>query len=253
MVPYFQIEPISLFGLSIHTFEILTAFGIYLGIQTTLSIAKVRGLPEKNMIDVILLSIVTGFIGAHFVHVIFYEQDISHAEKFLQLSKGISSTGGFLIGGLAAWIYVRAKKLSVYQVGDCMIAGLLLAQFFGRLGCFTAHDHPGGLSSFPLAVRFPDGARHDLGFYEAILLLDFLIIAIVMRKKLNSISGAWMISGILYYGSMRFCLDFLRATDLPTSDPRYLGLTPAQYICLFFIGLGIYWWTQSSRRKALQN
>jgi phosphatidylglycerol:prolipoprotein diacylglycerol transferase len=42
------------------------------------------------------------------------------------------------------------------------------------------------------------------------------------------------------YGSSRFLLDFLRATDLPYVDARYLGLTPAQFASLAAIAWGLY-------------
>ena len=44
----------------------------------------------------------------------------------------------------------------------------------------------------------------------------------------------------LLYGSGRFALDFLRASDLPYVDARYLGLTPAQYGAALLVLWGIY-------------
>jgi phosphatidylglycerol:prolipoprotein diacylglycerol transferase len=242
MIPYFQIPPVHFLGLAIHAFEILTALGIYLGIRYALTKSKSRCLPEKNIIDAIMISVIAGFIGAHVMHIFFYQRDFSNPMRLLEVWKGISSTGGFLAGGIFCWLYVKAKKLPVYDVGDCLITGLLVAQFFGRIGCFTAHDHPGALTSFPLAVIFPDGPRHDLGFYEALLLLGFLIMIHLQNIKvwLNQVAGRWMISGLLFYGSIRFLLDFLRATDIPSADPRYIGLTPAQFVCVGFVALGIY-------------
>lgn len=231
--------PFQIFGLQIPTFEVLTTVGITIGIRYALNKAKSRNLDEKSMIDAILLSIFFGFVGAHIMHVLVYERDFSHPIKLIQIWKGISSTGGFLGGGIACWLYVKYKKLSVYDFGDCLITGLLLAQFFGRLGCFSVHDHPGALTTFALAVAFPDGTRHDLGLYEAILLFVFLITIHVEKTKqwLNQSSGRWMIAGLMFYGSIRFFLDFLRAQDLPSSDPRYAGLTPAQYVSLGFVFL----------------
>ena len=44
----------------------------------------------------------------------------------------------------------------------------------------------------------------------------------------------------LLYGVSRFCLDFLRATDLAYVDARYFGLTPAQYACLGLMAWGVF-------------
>jgi phosphatidylglycerol:prolipoprotein diacylglycerol transferase len=44
----------------------------------------------------------------------------------------------------------------------------------------------------------------------------------------------------LLYAPSRFFADFLRNTDLPDADPRYLGLTPAQYGCIVVLAIGIH-------------
>ncbi len=40
-----------------------------------------------------------------------------------------------------------------------------------RFGCFLAHDHRGRSSSGLFAVRFPEGARIDLGLFECVAVL----------------------------------------------------------------------------------
>ena len=249
MIPYFQIPTLNIFGLTIHAFEVITSLGIYFGIRTALSMAKKRNLPEKNMIDVIWISIVAGFFGAHAVHVLLYQRDFTHPEKLLQLWNGISSTGGFLCGGIAAYIYFKKKNISIYDGGDCLIPGVMVALFFGRIGCFTVHDHPGALTTLPWGVAFPSGVRHDLGFEEAVYVGIFLAFAFSkhFRDKLNQTKGNWMIACTLFYGCMRMALDNLRAEDLPTSDTRYFGHTPAQYICVLFVILALAWWRQRGK------
>jgi len=240
MIPYFQIAPFHIFNFTIHAFEILTALGIFLGIRRALIMANARNLPEKSMLDAMFVSIVMGFIGAHLVHVVMYERDYSQLFNF---SKGISSTGGFLVGGFACWTYLKIKKMPIMDFGDCLIPSVLTGLLLGRIGCFTAHDHPGAFTSMPWGVMFPDGVRHDLGFEEAILVGVFLILVWIkpIKQWLDGASGRWMIAGMFYYGFVRFFLDFLRAQDVAQADPRYFGLTPAQYICLLFIFMGFFW------------
>jgi len=50
--------------------------------------------------------------------------------------------------------------------------------------------------------------------------------------------GSYALSLVLIYSFFRFFLDFLRAFDLPFSDPRYFGLTLAQWgmAALFILG-----------------
>jgi phosphatidylglycerol:prolipoprotein diacylglycerol transferase len=109
---------------------------------------------------------------------------------------------------------------------------------FGRTGCFTAHDHPGQHTSFFLAVNYPGGPRHDLGFDE---LLFTIVMTIVLFRYARKPRPPGHIIGLaaLMYAPVRFGLDFLRATDVAMPDQRYAGLTPAQWACLATMVLGL--------------
>jgi phosphatidylglycerol:prolipoprotein diacylglycerol transferase len=101
------------------------------------------------------------------------------------------------------------------------------------------HDHPGRLTGFPLAVRFPGGARHDLGLYEAIVL--FAIAALLWRLwSRRRLEGRLLGLLAVLYGFARFLLDFLRASDVAYADARYAGLTPAQYGSVLLVAWGAW-------------
>ena len=98
-----------------------------------------------------------------------------------------------------------------------------------------------------MRLSFPGGARFDLGLLELafVPLLIGLVVWVSRRtQRPGMISGALAIA----YAVVRFPLDFLRAPDLgPESDPRYAGLTPAQYACLGSLALGA-WILHRARR-----
>src|SRR5581483_9949886 len=103
-------------------------------------------------------------------------------------------------------------------------------------------------SSF-LAVRFPDGPRHDLGFEEALLTLPLCVaFAIAFRKPRRP--GVYIAAACLYYAPVRFFLDTLRATDVAHPDARYLGLTPGHYASLAMLAYGLVLTWQLLRRPA---
>ncbi len=112
----------------------------------------------------------------------------------------------------------------------------------------------GRLTSFPLAVRFPGGARHDLGLDEALFVL-LLFIALKILDRKPRFHGFFTGVTIVAYAPVRFFLDSLRATDLETlgrrSDVRFLGLTPAQYgaIALLALGAGILAYRRTKGRQ----
>jgi phosphatidylglycerol---prolipoprotein diacylglyceryl transferase len=149
-----------------------------------------------------------------------------------------------------------------------------LAWVFGRMGCSSVHDHPGRLSDLWFALRWPvpgsavvthafgpltfvehlgpfEG-RFDLGFIEMVLTIPLAVAFLVLwrRKPVRPLGfyTGWM---CVAYAPVRFFLDFLRVTEgkgaLNGGDPRYGGLTPAQWACfgLFVMGL---WFVRMSRR-----
>src|SRR5882762_3085253 len=117
--------------------------------------------------------------------------------------------------------------------------GRIRARSRARAGCGAPRMLFGPRSSgashlLALAMAFTYGARHDLGFYDALVLfaLTGLLYALEHRRSLQGKLLAVLAVG---YGPARFFLDFLRATDLPYSDARYLGLPPAQFAALALI------------------
>jgi len=108
------------------------------------------------------------------------------------------------------------------------------------MGCSLAHDHPGARSDFFLAVQYPGGARHDLGFYEFLftLLVLFPVTRLLGRKKLPE--GFLLLLVSLLYAPVRFGFDFLRSHDFGNVDPRYAGLTAAQWLTIALFLAGAY-------------
>jgi phosphatidylglycerol---prolipoprotein diacylglyceryl transferase len=128
--------------------------------------------------------------------------------------------------------YTVIRKRSFWIHADTITFGFPFGFFFGRMGCFTAHDHIGNKSNFPLAVDFPDvGARHDLGLYEALFVLVIAAIFFALRNRPFR-PGFHVGMFAVLYSPVRFALDFLRNKDLPGADIRYGGLTFAQWGCI---------------------
>ena len=61
--------------------------------------------------------------------------------------------------------------------------------------------------------------------------------ALTWHKKLTT--GTYVAMTALCYAPVRFAMDYLRVRDVEQADPRFGGLTPAQWSCvaLFVFGL----------------
>jgi prolipoprotein diacylglyceryltransferase len=61
-------------------------------------------------------------------------------------------------------------------------------------------------------------------------------------------AGVYVAVVVALYAPARFFLDFLRATDIEHADPRFLGLTGAQYASIVALALAL-WRLAALRRR----
>lgn len=247
VIPFYPPFTIDIFSIPLDSWSLLVALGFVVGIEFARARALQLGLAVADVVDGGLFIVGMGFVVGHFVHVGVYNPQMIDKYGwtiFLQVWAGFSSNGGFVGAILGTWLWftVIRKRTPFWKYADTMAYSLPFGWFFGRLGCFSAHDHIGQRSDFFLAVDFPavyyDGPRHDLGLYEALWVLCLAGVHFSLRKKTVPYSTFAMIF-CFGYAPVRFGLDFLRNTDLNGSDVRFAGLTPAQYGSMLFLLCGI--------------
>jgi phosphatidylglycerol:prolipoprotein diacylglycerol transferase len=246
MIPQPNIPSIPIYGpIAIHAFGVLVATGILVGARWTRTRGRQLGLTDENVAAMITSSLVCGFIFAHIFDVFAYQRpDHFNLWEILNPFGGLSSFGGFAGALMGLFYWCKKNRQPVMPYADGLGYGLSIGWMFGRLGCFSAHDHPGRFTDFFLGVRYPEGARHDLGFEEALWAAAVAAIFFVLSRKPRPL-GLYVTILTLAYAPVRFGLDFLRVTDLAGSDPRYFGLTPAQYgaFGVLAAGIGLAIWT----------
>lgn len=166
---------------------------------------------------------------------------------------GLSSFGGFIGAAFSVWVWKQRRKLPALGLAECACWCFPAVWFFGRMGCFVVHDHPGAKTDFFLAVADYNGvvgeARHDLGFYEVIWSAVVFALFWKLRKRQERPTGFFVALLPMLYTPFRFGLDFLRATDVPNPDVRFWGLTPAQYAAVGFFVFSVLFMRWVLRRE----
>jgi phosphatidylglycerol:prolipoprotein diacylglycerol transferase len=244
VIPYFELRQIPIGGgRSLATFGTLVALGIFAGAWFADRRARTAGIPPGEVPAAILSAVVPGLVVAHLVALIAREDGaVAWTPRvLLEFWNGMSSFGGLAGAFLGLTVYYWRTRRSWLPMADVLVQALVVGWVFGRLGCTLVHDHVGRPSAFVLAIRFPDGPRHDLGLYELVYTVLVLMPAVVVLNRRPRPAGTSVAVLALLYAPARFLGDFLRQTDLPGADGRYLGLTVGQHgaLVLAAVGMGL--------------
>jgi phosphatidylglycerol---prolipoprotein diacylglyceryl transferase len=241
---------------SIKPFGTLVALGVYAGSVVAMQRARERKIDQKTMSDFVFWTVSIGFVLSHILDAVAYHPDTVMRDPLylLKIWEGLSSYGGLIGAMIGSFAWSLHKKKPILEMCDITVSAFPISWVFGRMGCSVVHDHPGALSNAWFAVRYPahtlqagfDG-RYDLGLIEMVLTIPLALACwLLWRKKPLRANGFYIGLTLIAYAPVRFFLDFLRAgpDDLVLGrgalDPRYAGLTPAQWVCFLATGLGIY-------------
>lgn len=237
MLPYYTIDRIPLIGSD--PFAFFYFLGYLAGYLFSLKRSGEKGITYKEFTEFFCFTVIPTHFGAHWFHVLAYDPAAfrSNPLVLLDINAGLASLGGILSFCIFFPTYLKLKgRIGEWRMWfDISVQGLIVGLMTGRIGCALLHDHRGDFSDFFLAVRFPEGARHDLGLYELLYLALIVFPLSVWINKKNFRPGLQAAAFCFSYGPARFLMEFLR-----TSDPRYFGLTPAQFGSFIIIGIGTY-------------
>ena len=239
----------TLFGIDIMWYGILMATGMVLGVFIALREAKRLGIKEDDILNLAIIAIPCGLIGARLYYVIFnwsyYSGNISEILNFR--GGGMAIHGGLLGGVLAGYIYTKVKKLNFFKMADCVVLGIPLAQAIGRWGNYLNKEAHGGPTDLPWGIMVDGVKVHPTFLYESIWnVIVFAILVFILYKKKNQ-QGIVIGSYMVLYSLGRFFIEGLRTDSL-----MVFGLRTAQLVSLLGIVIGaiiIFMSIKNSKKK----
>jgi phosphatidylglycerol:prolipoprotein diacylglycerol transferase len=245
----------TIFGMDIRWYGIMISLGMLLGILLAKFSSKLRGIDYDELLNVVLISLPIGIIGARFYYVIFnLDYYMANKAEILNIrAGGLAIHGGLIFGILSACIYLRYKKISFLEYADAAVPSIILAQALGRWGNFFNQEAHGGPVSYEFISKFPQFIQngmniggvyyHPTFLYESIWNIGVMVVLLILLKK-SLKEGIALFSYIGLYSLGRYFIEGLRTDSLMLGPFRQ-----AQLISLTGVAVWIVFLLISRRRK----
>ena len=217
----FQIGPIT-----VSWYGILIMTGVVAAVVLSFIEAKRRGENLDHVINLALVVLPLGIIGARLYHVIDQWSYYSQHPSLIIGGQGLGIYGAVIGGAIGLIIYTIWRKLSPPRWMDIVAPGLILAQAIGRWGNFFNQElfgyptnlpwgiyiDPANRLSTPFANLPPDTRFQPLFLYESILDALGCVMLLVVGRKLRKrlLDGDIFCLYVIYYGIVRFYLEGLK-------------------------------------------
>lgn len=205
----------TVFGIDIRWYGILITAGMLLAAAITYRRAPKHGIEKESVLDILLIALPSGIIGARVYYVIFsWNYYGTHLGEILNFrGGGLAIHGGLIFGFLAAWLVCRHKKIRFLNALDLAVPAVALAQAIGRWGNYFNGEAHGGATTLPWAIMVDGVKVHPTFLYESIWCLLMFAVLLVMDNRPHFTGKIACLYGILYSGE-RFAVEALRTDSL---------------------------------------
>ncbi|WP_455538512.1 prolipoprotein diacylglyceryl transferase [Terrisporobacter sp.] len=225
----------SIFGLDIMWYGVLMALAMILCVFLALKEGKRVSISEDDILNLAIIAIPCGLLGARLYYVIFnWSWYSNHPSEILNFRGGGMAIHGALIGGiLAGFIYTKVKKINFFKMADTVMIGIPLGQAIGRWGNYINGEAHGGPTSLPWGIMVDGVKVHPTFLYESIWDLGIFIFLWCFRKH-KKYEGQLAIYYLILYSIGRFFIEGLRTDSLmigPLRMAQVISLT-AIIVCL---------------------
>ncbi|MCL2628268.1 MAG: prolipoprotein diacylglyceryl transferase [Oscillospiraceae bacterium] len=221
----------TVFGFNIYYYGILVTLGFAMATLYLVKRSELFGLTTDNILDILLISVPCGLIGARIYFMLFNFSDFFGAGKWENIlafrDGGLAVYGGIIASGLVFIIYSRVKKIPLGSLLDAAGFGLFIGQAIGRWGNFINREAFGVETELPWKMGLTSWGvtkyYHPAFLYESLWnVAGLLIMHIFSKKSKTKYPGQYFLFYVAWYGLGRFMIEGLRVDSLfiPGTDFR---------------------------------
>ena len=230
---------ISIFGFSIAYYGIVIVTGMMIAIWIAQREAKRTGQTPEQYLDLAMIGIAAGILGARIYYVIFawdyYKDDLLNIFNIRQ--GGLAIYGGIIGACIAVVIYSRKKKQNFGLLMDTASMSIVFGQIMGRWGNFFNREAFGDYTNNLFAMQLPVSAVraneitqkmwdhvvtvngveyiqvHPTFLYESLWNVGVLLFLFWFRKR-KKFNGEVFLMYLIGYGLGRIWIEGLRTDQL---------------------------------------
>ena len=230
---------ISIFGFSIAYYGIVIVTGMMIAIWIAQREAKRTGQNPEQYLDLAMIGIAAGILGARIYYVIFawdyYKDDLLSIFNIRQ--GGLAIYGGIICACIAVVIYSRKKKQNFGLLMDTASMSIVFGQIMGRWGNFFNREAFGDYTNNLFAMQLPVSAVraneitqkmwdhvvtvngveyiqvHPTFLYESLWTVGVLLFLFWFRKR-KKFNGEVFLMYLIGYGLGRIWIEGLRTDQL---------------------------------------
>ena len=256
-------------GHGIYWYGIILGLGVFFGMLLCLKQARHYGIREDNLLDLVLMGVPIGILGARTYYVLFYLDRFRNADGSLNWGPdgGIIAIwdGGLAIYGtviavfLMAFLYCKRKRIRLGAMTDLCVMGLMLGQAIGRWGNFMNREAFGAETTLPWRMRLTTvyGTYvevHPTFLYESLWNLLGLCLVLFVISRARRFDGENTVFYFLWYGMGRFWIEGLRTDSLYLFNWTFMGepvrVSQALSLVMILVSAGVLFWKIRIRRAS---
>ena len=216
-------DPIAftIFGLNVAWYGIIITIGLLIGILLATNRSKAEGLYKDVIIDMSLVVVPSAVIGARLYYVLFnLDKYLDNPSHILHVHHGgLAIHGALIVGGVAAYLFCRHKKISFWKLADICAPSIILGQAIGRWGNFINQEAYGVPTTLPWAIEVNGSMVHPTFLYESLWNIVVFAILIYFSKK-KQYPGQVFLMYLTLYSVGRFFVEGLRIDSLMIGSLR---------------------------------